>query len=262
MSFNVTVILTKYYIGKPSEYLNLLFLFVIGIVIGTLPISWDISETSVTVFGFPLKLYGQYRDDSLLSLLNEIFSWGWLIISIFLFRLLKKLSESFSVNEMLWLRLLPCSPYEVALARALWIIGYACFIGILGTVWAVICTLFHHVSMSEILINIEGLVSYVLLSGGIVVSLNLVSSVKKLEPNFISSIACITPIVLGLIYRGISNLQDNGIMKYFPYSFPFNTGLRNTFFHFGTATLIGVCLIGLNILQVFRFSDIKVKAEN
>lgn len=262
MNFNITGILTKYYIGKPSEYLNFLIIFVIGILVGTLAVGWDSSETSVTFFGVLLKLYGQNRDDSLVRFLNQIFSWGWVVAIFLLFSPIKKLSETFSVNEMLWLRLLPCSPYEVAIARALWIIGYAFFLGILGTAWAIICASFHQVSIRELLINVEGLVSHVLLSGGIVVALSLVIPIRKSEQNLISVIAMMLPLVLTLIYYGISGLQVQGVMKYFPYSSPFNPGLKNTFFHFGTATLIGVVLLGSHIVQTFRFSNIKFTAED
>ena len=262
MNFKTTVILVKHYIGNTSKYLNILYIFFGLILLSTFPVKWDITQNSVTFFGIPFELYGQSREYSLVTLVNEWFSWAWIIIAIFsLSKLLKKLSESFSVKEMLWLRLLPCSPYEVSLAKALWIIAYAVFLGMFGTIWAIICASYHHVSINELLINVEGLVSHVLLSGGIVLALNLVIPIGESEQNSISAIALIFPLILMPIYLGINRLADENILKYFPYSFPFNTALENTVFHFGIAILIGVILLGLHTLLKFRFSHVKVTVK-
>ena len=262
MNFRNISILVKHYIGNPSQYLNILIIFIVIILLSTLPVNWNITGNNMTFLGVPLKLYGQSKEDSLVILINNFFSYGWIFIVIFsLSKFLKKLSESFLVKEILWLRLLPCSPYEVALSRALWIISYTLFIFILGTIWAITSALYHQISISELLINVEGLVSHILLSGGIVIALNLVIPFEKLEQNSISAIALISPLILVAIYLGISRSLNENLIKYFPYSFPFHTGLKNTLYHFGTAALMGGFLLCLHTVINLRFSHVKSTIE-
>jgi hypothetical protein len=262
MNFQIIKILGKHYLRKTSQYVALLTIFLVGTLVSTFPVKWDYARSSVTFFGFPLELYGHSRQESLLTLLNEFFSWAWIIIAIlYLPRLLRQLSESFSVKEMLWLRLVPCSPYEVAVARACWVGSWAFLLGALGTVWALICSLFHQIPSSELFVNIEGLVGHVLLSGGIVVGLNSVIAVGESDQNSISVIALLTPLILTPIYLGINRVSVTNYMKFFPYAIPFNKGLQNTLLHFGIAALIGVLFLCLHTVWKFRFSHVKITIE-
>jgi len=262
MKFQVIGILVKNYIGNKSQYISLIMICLVGIILSTFPIGWDRTLNSVTLFNLPLELYGRSREGSLLGLLDEFFSWAWVIIAIFyLPSLLKKLNESFSVNEMLWLRLLPCHPYEVAIARVCWVVGWASLLGILGTVWALICSSFHQVPYRELLINVEGLVSHVILSGGIIVALDFVVNIRELEQNLTSVIALLFPLLLTPIYLGINEILDVRYMGFFPYVIPFNRGLQNTFGHFATAALIGLILLFIHAALMFKFSLVKVDIE-
>jgi len=263
MKFQVIAILVKHYFGKGSQHIGLLALFGVGTLLSTLPDSWDQHSSSVAFFGFPLKLYGHSREESLSALLNEFFSWAWIIVALFyLSKLLKRLSESFSVNEMLWLRLVSCSPYEVAVARACWIAGSALALVTLGTLWVLICSVFHHIGFNELIVNIEGVVSHVFLSGGIVVALNSVTEIGESEQNSISVISLLAPLLLTPIYLGINKLADTNYMIFFPYTIPFNRGLQNTGFHFGVAALIGISFLCLHAISKFRFSHVRITIED
>lgn len=263
MRLQVIAILAKHYFGKVSQHIGLLGLFLVGILLSTLPVGWDQHSSNVTFFGFPLELYGHSREESLSALLNEFFSWAWIIVALFyLSKLLKRLSESFSVNEMLWLRLIPCSPYEVAVARACWVIGSALALGTLGAIWVLTCSVFHQVGFDGLFVNVEGLVSHVLLSGGIVVALNLVIEIGESEQNSISVISLLTPMILTPIYLGINKLADTNYTLFFPYTIPFNRGLQNTIFHFGVTALIGTFLLCLHAVAKFRFSHVRVAIED
>lgn len=263
MRFQVIAILAKHYYGKVSQYVGLLGLFLAGTLLSTLAVGWDQHSSSVTFFGFPLTVYEHSREKSLSALLNELFSWAWILVALFyLSNLLKRLSESFSVNEMLWLRLVSCSPCEVAVARALWIAGSALAIGTLGTLWVLICSVFHHIGLNKLIVNVEGLVSHVLLSGGIVVALNSVAKIGESEQNSISVISLITPLLLTPIYIGINNLAHTKYMIFFPYTIPFNRGLQSTGFHFGVAALIGTSFLCLYAISKFRFSHVRIAIED
>ncbi len=263
MRFQIIVILAKHYFGKVSQYIDLFVLFWVWTLLSTLPVGWDQHSSSVTFFSFPLELYGHSREESLSALLNEFSSWAWIVVALFyLSKLLKKLSESFSVNEMLWLRLVSCSPYEVAVARACWIAGSALSLVVLGTLWVLICSVFHHIGFNELIVNVEGLVSHVLLSGGIVVALNSVTAIGESEQNLFSVISLIAPLLLTPIYLGMNKLADTNYMLFFPYTIPFNRGLQDTGFHFGVAALIGASFLCLHAASKFRFSHVRIAIED
>lgn len=255
-------ILTKYYVGNISQHRNFLLIYLLSVAFSLLPVSWN--RTEVTFFGFSLELYGNTREDSLLALLKEFFSWAWIFIAIFylLPNLLQRLGESLSINNTLWLRFAPCSPFEVAISRALWVIIWAFAAGIFGIVWSVICAYFHQVSFSELLINVAGLVSHIIFAGGLVLALDLGASTGALKRNQVSFLALISPMILILFYWGINKVLDERYMRFFPYAVPFSSGLMDTLWHFGATALIGFCFLCIHIALRFRFSRVVLNLED
>jgi len=255
-------ILIKYYVGDISQHRDFLLIYLSGVLLSLFPVGW--SGTGVTFFGFPLELYGNTREDSLLALLKEFCSWAWLFIAIFylLPNLLQRLSESLSINNTLWIRLAPCSPYEVAISRALWVIIWAFVVGMFGIVWSLICGYFHQIAFSELLINVIGLVSHILLAGGLVLALDLGFFTGTLERNQVSFLALISPVILILFYWGIDKVLNEKYMKFFPYAVPFSDGLTDISYHFGVTALIGFCLLCIHIALKFRFSRVITNFED
>jgi hypothetical protein len=225
MSFHNIRSLIKYYIGDINQYLNFISIYLLGIFLSLFPVGWN--GAVVTFFGFPLELYGNSREDSLVALLKEFSSWAWIIVAIFylLPKLLQRLSESLSINNVLWLRFAPCLPYEIAIARVFLVVIWAFTVGVLGTVWALICAYFHNIPPSDLLVNVEGIASHILLAGGLVLAVNFDSPMEVLERNQIAFLALISPLILTLFYLGIDKLLDEKYMKFFPYTIPFNSGL-------------------------------------
>jgi hypothetical protein len=254
--------LTKYYVGNINQHRYFLLVYLLGVSFSLFPVSWN--GTEVTFFGFPLELYGNTREDSLLALLKEFCSWAWIFTGIFylLPNLLQRLSESLSINNILWLRFAPCSPSEVATSRALWVMIWAFAAGVLGMVWSLICAYFHQVSFEELLINVVGLVSHIILAGGLVLVLDLGSSTGTLERNQVSFLALISPMILILFYWGINKVLDERYMKFFPYAVPFSSGLTDVLRHFGATALIGFCLLCTHIALKFRFSRVVISYED
>lgn len=255
-------ILTKYYIGDISQYRNFLLVYLLGILLSLFPVAWN--GTGVEFFGFPLELYGNTREDSLLALLKEFCSWAWIFLATFylLPNLLQRLSESLSINNTLWLRFALCSPWEMAISRVLWVIIWAFAVGILGIGWSSACAYFHKISFFELLTNVLGLMSHIFLASGLVLALDPGSSTGTLERNQISFIALISPVILILFYLGINKVLDDNYMRFFPYAVPFNDGLTDVLYHFGITAIIGFCLLCAHIALKFRFSSVIVNFEN
>lgn len=250
-------ILVKYYLDHSSSNLKwILLLYILGISLSTFAVNWD--EGSVTFFGFPLELYGSSRETSLITLLNELSSWAWLIIALvyLLPNLLQRLSESLSINNTLWLRLVPCSPYEVAMARVVFVLIFATFIGVFGIAWASICAFYHQISIVSLMINIEGLVSHILLASGLILAFDVGFS-NTLERNFNSFLALISPLPLILIYLSLNGLLEQGYMKFFPFVIPFNSGLSYLSSHFSVTALVGMSLLVLHIISNLKYSQIE-----
>ncbi len=263
MNLKVINILVSHYVGKKNQYIYFIVISLLGTLVSLFPIDWDFTGKSVRFFGFPLDVYSLSREESLLDLLSGLFSWMWVIITIFFLpRLMKRLNDSFSVNEMLWLRLVQCSPYEVATARVLWVMTWVVLLSIFGGLWAYMCALFHEIPIRYLLINVEGLLSHILLSGGIIVVLNSIVSAGESEKNLISVIALFFPILLTFIYLGIRTTSNINYMQFFPYVAPFNRGLQNTAIHFGMAALIGTILLFLNAVFSFRNAHVRINLED
>lgn len=246
----------KFHIPEVIKY-SLLYLIIMsgGIAICTIPLKWN--NKSVSYFGLRVDTSLQGSQSFVIELLHNFYFIGWLLIAIlFLFGLLFPLGNSFLVNQTLWLRLTPCSPYEVAVSRAIWIIIYALFLGLLSFIWAVSCTLLNHIPLNSLLtensllIDIQGLVSHVILSGGIVVFLdfNIKNFISRM---FISIVAWMIPIILVIIYIPLLITNPEGILtKIFPYTEPISliNSLPNNGKHFFASAVLGCLLLILSVV--------------
>jgi len=104
-------------IGRGSGIL--LTLFFLGIVVMTLGLHWD--GTQVCSSGLCRTAFGESpdREAALTRLLTEFYAWAWLIVGLsYCCHRPAAVANGFSLTHTLWLRLLPCHPREVAIARA------------------------------------------------------------------------------------------------------------------------------------------------
>ncbi|NJM69263.1 MAG: hypothetical protein HC862_02985 [Scytonema sp. RU_4_4] len=220
---------------------------------------------SVTLFSIPLESCCSSREQALLGILHEHFSWVWVFIA-FVFvlpKLLSPLGDSFLVSHVLWLRLTSCLSYEIAIARAALVIICSLWLCALGFFWVLINSLFHQIPLIKLLIDVEGLVSYVLLSSGIVVALDFGLSIDYSGRRFISSFAFLIPSLLLLIFTLISNTK---YANYFPYTIPFITGAPPYTqlsvaipYHFGSAAVLGILLLCFHVMSKVQYSRIEPK---
>lgn len=209
--------------------------------------SWD--GTELFFLDIPLEGYKPFGNQALIICLNEFFSWTWIILSFYiLLKLMFPLGDSFLVSELLWLRLTPCKPAEIAASRAIWILSYAILLGILGGIWSILTAFVHQISPNPLFINVLGLVSHVILSGGIIVILDFGLTFDFYVRKMIAVIALFIPWILKFISMAIDKVAILRIIKFFPYTIPFQPPLSDNIYHFGTAAIIGIVFLGIHIL--------------
>lgn len=250
-------ILLQPYISRLIKSLELPLICLTGIILSTLPVSWY--GEAICFFKIPLDLYGDNRELALKLLMHEFFSWAWILIAFFylLPRLLSPLGESFLVSQKLWLRLTPCQPHEIAFSRAICVISWGLWLGILSFVWALSTAFYHQIPPTTLLIDVAGLVSHVFLSGGIILALDLGLAVDYSGRKLLSTLALFAPILSLLIGFGLSRTLEAKYAIFLPYASPFARLSSENVYHFGTAAVIGFLLLSLHWIIKFRYSVVK-----
>lgn len=240
----------------------------IFITMADLGISWS-DGTGVAWFNIPLDDMCCYsREDTILEILREHFSWAWIVIALFhlLPQLLSRIQDSFLVGQSLWLRLTDCLPYEVAIARATKVIAYCFWIGCLSMFWASFNAFIHNVSFHGLLPDILGIVSYILLSGGFTTVIDFGFSLDSSTRRLIPTISLLIPIFLLIVFV---LLGDVPYKEYIPYSAPLITSSRTVISvfgevqnHFFMAAILGVLLLAIHIASKIKFHNIGVGIES
>jgi hypothetical protein len=262
----IKVLVTPYlsHIVNFSNSKGLYFGTILLIVCSTFLVSWN--ETSQCTQFIGLSYYCGTKEQSLLKVFDEFFSYYWIIIVLLylLPQLLVYLMDSFSVSQILWIRLTLSSPSEVAISRVVWVISTALFFGVLGLSWSLITGFYHHISweyLGKINLNVLGLVCHVLIAGSIVILTDLITilsgsnlSKNNSLKNFVPTMALILPWLLAVIFLLFRN---SNLAKFIPYSVPFfqifDTPEHNLF-HFLVTIVISLLLLLLHIVSKNRYS--------
>lgn len=233
--------------------------------VADLGIGWN--GRSVTLFTIPIESCCDSKEKAVLGILHEHFSWVWFFVALFhLFpQLLSRLQDSFLVSQSLWLRFTPCLPYEVAISRALKVILYGVWIAILGIIWGLLNAVLHQVSFSSLLLDILGIFSYVLISGGVVTVFDFGLSIGYTGRRLISTIALFIPVVCLMIFIIV---KDSMYSKNFPYAVPFLTssesfnevsgGVQS---HFIMAAIVGFLLLLVHVGSKMPYFRVEIDAE-
>ncbi|MGL4497582.1 MAG: hypothetical protein ACRCU2_00845 [Planktothrix sp.] len=241
-----------------SPYLKLINLGFLGLlVLGTTFLSflYNWNGDNLTLFSVPLEGYTGSREQVFTELIHQLFSWCWILIGFYVFSsLLLPLTGSFLVSQLLWLRLNPCLPSEIAAARAIWVISYALCLSALGAISVLINSYFHHVSPTLLLLDALGLCSYILLSGGFILVTDFAHRFDNSSRILISGIASLLPILLAIISSSLSKTFGD-YAKYFPYASPFDNLSMENLYHSGTAAIFGLFFLSFHIILKLRYNS-------
>ena len=257
INLNKTLVIVKPEIIKLLKSYHLLILLVVGIIIATWPFSWDGEQ--LTFFNIPLEGYQGARETVYINVLHELFSWAWIYIAVdVLRRLLLPLGNSFSVSQLLWLRLTPCFPWEIAAARAMWVIAYGFWLGFLGLIWVLVTSLYHHILSANLLLDVLGLVSYIIFAGGMIAVLDFDLALDYVSKMVIVFVALFFSSLLDLVKLGIGGLLDSQYIRFFPYTHPFAMLTSENLYHFGGAGILGLFFLSFHILSKLKYSSVEI----
>jgi len=222
----------------------LLTLFFLGIVVMTLGLRWD--GTHVRVFGVVQDGFGESpdRETALTRLLTEFYAWAWLIVglSYVLPAVLLPLANGFSLTHTLWLRLLPCHPREVAIARAARVMTAVGMTTGLSLMWVSACVVYHSVSIAPLLTSIFGWVAHVVMAGGIVLIAGpwLDTATSRAAAAFAAFLA---PLVCFLGYLAFAHRLGEGWQDWVPYTAPFTHNFAGVLKHYVSTAAVGGALL-------------------
>ena len=257
INLNKVWVIIKPQVIKLVKSYHWLLLLVGGVIIATLPFSWY--QEQLRFFTIPLEAYQGAKETAFIALLHELFSWAWIYIAFdVLWRLLLPLGDSFSVSQLLWLRLTPCSPWEIAAARAIWVMAYGVWVGVLGIIWVLVSSLYHQISPTNLLLDVLGLVSHIIFAGGIVVVLDFGLEGDYFTKKVIAVVALFVPCLLDLVRLAIDNFVDTQYVRFFPYTHPFARLTLDNLFHFGIVGIVGLVFLGLHIVSKLQYSSVKL----
>ncbi len=257
INLNKAWVIIEHEIIKLFKSYSLPILLLVGIIIATVPCSWY--QGQLTFFDIPLTSYQGARETVYIRFLHELFSWAWIYVAFdILSRLLIPLGDSFSVSQLLWLRLTPCFPWEIATARAIWVIVYGFWLGFLGLILVFATSLYHHISPANVLLDILGLVSYIIFAGGMIAVLDFDLAFDYVSKRVIAFVALFFPSLLGLIKLGIANLLDSQYARFFPYAYPFAEITSENLYHFGMTGILGLVFLGLHIQNKLQYGSVEI----
>jgi hypothetical protein len=209
------------------------------------------ADGTLALWGVALEGYGvEGVGGPLRAFLRECLSWWWLVAAVgyVLPVLLLPLAGSFAPSQVLWLRLTPCSPRDVALARAARL-GLGLFaLAALGLPAAAAMTLWHGVPLAAVLDVAAGLPAHALLAGGVVLAAGpaLKTPAGRALAAFVGFLA---PLFAFLVYAALGPRLPAGLRPWWPYAVPFVPAWGEPARHVLAAAGLGAGLVVLAVLR-------------
>lgn len=231
--------------GLITEGLALVgLLFFLGVATLTLGVGWDgrrISFLTVPLDGYGV---GGGREETISFLLVENYSWAWLIVGMayVLPTLLLPLASSYSLSETMWLRLLPCEPREVALARVCRVAAVSGVSTLLSLVWVAVCVVYHKLPAGPLLTAVLGFQAHLLWSSGLVaVSGNWLRT--GTDRAVVAIGAMLLPLIAFMIFLAAGRRLPATYKAWIPYAAPFTHTFGRATTNFAMGAAIGLALI-------------------
>jgi hypothetical protein len=219
-----------------------------GLLITVAGVGWDTTANAPVVCGATLTGYASGREQraATMAVLNELFSWGWLLGFGFVVLpgLLLPLAASYSTSQTLWLRLAGAAPRQVAAARTVWVLGAALVLAVLGTIWAAAASLCHAVPMTGLMRPVMGMVGHLVLAAGVICVLAPVARGNR-AGQVIAFAGVLLPITFFLVYAAAFSRSETELRFWWPYAAPFvyDSVVADSARHAYACILVGVGLV-------------------
>lgn len=229
---------------------SMMGIFLAGLVIFSTGVGWDgkyptlygqpelnLPGTGSACVGIPLQLASY-----------ESFAW---VVGLFGFAVpavLLPLVNSFSLTQTVWLRGLPCTPREVAAARAIRLLAAVAMTSLPALAWAGVMGMRHEVPIKLLLTVTLGWSGHILLAGGLVLAIGRALT-ENTQRVVIAFLAVMLPIVLGVMcFLWAHLLEGKPGASWLPYACPLTQGLPWAARHYASAALLGLALTAWSIL--------------
>lgn len=218
---------------------------------------WDDGRESIFLFG-EINLYditlSHVREEASKIFFYDLYSTFWLLVLLTYIpnKILFPLSRSFSVNQNLWMRMLPkTTVFDTAISNIYFLLQSIVLIIVSSLIWTALFSIFKKVDFQDLLIPMIGLVGQILFAVGLVFIIcnnrKMPSSVRK-GWVFLS---LLFPILLYLI--GESTARKLGGV--FPYASPFAAKYTGHIVikPFFTILFLGIVLLFHYVLKNYYF---------
>ena len=233
-------------------------IYLIGVIVFSVGVGWDggyptlfgqrelnLGGTGTAQIGIPLQLA-----------FYESFAW---IAALFVFALpavLLPLANSFSLTHTVWLRGLPCTPREVAAARALRLFGAVMATTLPALAWSCMMGLRHDIPIGLLLTVVLGWVGHTMLSGGIVLVMGPTLT-ENTQRVVIAMLALMLPVMLAVMcFLWSPLLEKSSVASWFPYACPLTQSLPWSLRHYISAIVFGFLLTVVSVFAAEgRFID-------
>jgi hypothetical protein len=233
-------------VGRNLAYCAL----VLALLIGGLALPARLTDGVLHVWGVVMEGYAAGDEQGPLpAFLRECFSWWWLIASVayVLPVLLLPLAASFAPSQVLWLRLTPCTPRSVMLARAARLMLGLAGLAALALPAAAVCTLRHGVPLAAILDAAGGVLAHTALAGGLIL---VIGPHLKTPPGraLAAFVAFLAPVLSFVVYAAVTPRLPSTLRSWWPYALPFAPSWGEPANHTAAAAALGAGLVALAVL--------------
>lgn len=232
----------------------LIMLWIITIILFTWFVKWD--GKVVVWCGIPqVPLSDAGSQNAMIRLLlSEYFCWGWVIVSFFycLPNVLMPIAYSHTNSQVLWLRLTPTTPWEIAVGRVCRLLLASLLLGFFAFSWFLICAIYHEIEIGGFLLLICGFFAHLIASSGLVFLLSHWFSSG--QSNFVFVVTSfMLPWISAIVYFVFKG-QFGFWGDWWPYAMPFTYILGNDEKHLISSAMIGLLFIGIYISMCIRNS--------
>jgi hypothetical protein len=211
-----------------------------------LPVRWETRR--LVLWGTALDEFrvASGPTEALSLFVREVLSWWWLAAGVLYLLpvLLLPLAGSFARNQVLWLRLTPCSARELALGRAVRVVVASALLGGLGLAAVGVCALWHGLPARSLLPVGLGPGLHALAAGGLL----LVCGPRLLTPvgrALAAFLVFLAPLISFLLFVTLRPHLPTAVAGWWPYVVPFAPDLGRPLPH-----LLGTAGLGLAALLV------------
>ncbi len=188
---------------------------------------------------------GSAREKAMGDYLRELFSWWWVFVSLaYLLPVVLMVSAaSFSRDQVLWLRMTPCSARELAVARLCRVLVALAVLSVLGLSLALAATYWHDTDPAVALWTVAGMLAHGLFAAGVVLLVGplLRTPVDRALGSFFAFLA---PIVAFMVFVALEPKLPSAVKEWWPYTIPFAKLQTGT-----TPHVLGTAGIGAHVLS-------------